>query len=402
VNTTPTPQVDRVVASAALGRAVLVGRAAATMTAAGAGLGLVDNPRPLLIVLGIVLATTIAGCATLARWPGVVGRPVSIVVVDSFIVVGVLAVSRGEVAYFCCAVGASALAGVLLGFRAIPVWAGHATLGYLIAASVLDNASPRADVATFVVAFPMADVLAGLGAAVATNALVRYVDLSVEVVASAQRSAAASERARLARELHDSVAKTLRGVSFAALALPASLRRQPALAEQLAATVSEGATAAAREARELLEGLRLDAPDRDFAETLREICRRWAQSSGIPVDLTLARVDPPVAVRYELTRILHEALRNVEQHAHARRVEVRLSLGPGSVRLSVRDDGTGFEVPDDPSTLSRLGHFGVVGMYERARSVHGVVRLTSTPGRGTTLDVRIPIGAGDPAYAKAR
>jgi signal transduction histidine kinase len=398
VETAVQPRVDRVVAPAALGRAVLLGRAAATMTATAAGLGLVDNPRPLVVVLVIVLSTTMAGCAILARWPRVVRWPVRIVVLDSLVVLAVLAVSQGGVAYFCCAVGASALAGVLLGMRAIVLWAAHAALGYLIAATVLHSTSPPAAVAAFVVAFPMAGVLAGIGAAVAKAALVRYVDLSVEVVASAQRSAAASERARLARELHDSVAKTLRGVSFAALALPTSLRRHPALAEQLASTVSKGATAAAREARELLEGLRLDTPDRALADTVHQICRRWTQSSGIPVQVTVVTVDPPVAVRYELTRILHEALRNIDQHARAQHVQVCVTPERAGVQMSVRDDGVGFHPPDDLSRLRGLGHFGVVGMYERAHSVHGTVKLKSAPGLGTTLEVWMPIADVELAY----
>jgi signal transduction histidine kinase len=387
VETAPTPRVDGVVAPAALGRAVLLGRAAATMTAAGAGLGLVDNPRPLVLVLAIVLGTTVAGCAALARWPRVVRHPMPIILLDSLVVVVVLAVSQGGVAYFCCAVGASALAGVLLGMRAIVLWAAHTALGYLIAATVLHNTAPPAAVAAFVVAFPMADVLAGIGGAVAKAALVRYVDLSVDVVASAQRSAAASERARLARELHDSVTKTLRGVSFAALALPSSLRRHPALAEQLASTVSKGATVAAREARELLEGLRLDAPDRDFIETVEQICRRWTASSGIPVQVTVLPVELPVAVRYELTRILNEALRNVDQHAHAQHVQVCVLPARNGVRMSVRDDGVGFQSPEDPA-----------GMYERAHSVRGSVQLKSAPGRGTTLEVWMPIRGEDLAY----
>jgi signal transduction histidine kinase len=384
--------VDRMVARAALSRAVVLGRAAATTTAAGAGLRLVDDPGRLGAVLAIVALTSVAGLSVLSHRPAVVRRPLPILVLDSFIVLVVLAVSRGGVAFFCCAAGASALAGVLLGMRALCLWAAYAALGYLVAADVLHTWAPPVDIAAFVVAFPMAGVLAGIGAAVATGALVRYVDLSVRVVASAQRSAAAAERARLARELHDSVGKTLRGVSFAALALPSSLRRHPSLAEQLASTVSEGATAAAMQARELLEGLRLDVPDRDFAETVREICRRWTHASRIPVRANVAAVDPAVAARYELTRILQEALRNVAQHAGAQCVDVGVTRADDGLRLWVHDNGGGFPVPDDPATLRAGGHFGILGMSERARSMHGTLRMTSAPGHGTTVDVWMPIG----------
>ncbi len=384
------------VAPAALGRALLLGRAAATLTAAGAELRLVNDPRRLIIVLAIVVATTAAGLVVLSRNPHVVRHPILIVALDLVLVLVVLAVSQGGVAYFCCAAGASALAGVLLGMRALMLCSGHAALGYVVADRVLHAATPSPGIAAFVLAFPMADVLAGIGGAVAAAALMHYVNLSVEVVASAQRSAAASERARLARELHDSVAKTLRGVSFAALALPNSLRRHPALAEQLASTVSEGANAAAREARELLDGLRLDNPDEDFATNLQRICQHWADTSGIRVKLTLAAADPPVAVRYELSRILQEALRNIAQHASANLVELILVRDARALRLVIRDDGHGFDLPRDLSVLRADHHYGILGMQERARTIDGTLRVNSTPGRGTRIEVSVPL---DPAPA---
>jgi signal transduction histidine kinase len=386
-----TPLVDPVVAPAAVGRAVLLGRTVATVTAAAAGLLLVDDSRPLVAVLAIVVLTTVAGLVTVSRNPRVVRHPVPILVLDCLVVLGVLAVSRGGVAYFCCAAGACALAGVLVGMRALAVAAVHAALGYVVAASVLHSASASPELAAFVLTFPMAGVLAAIGAAVTTAALDRYVRLSVAVVASAQRSAAASERARLARELHDSVAKTLRGVSLAALALPSSLRRHPALAEQLAGTVSHGATVAAREARELLDGLRLDLPDRDFATTLGGICEQWSRTFGIPVQLVAATVDPPVAVRYEMCRILQEALGNAARHAHASRVAVHLSQTRRYLRLRIRDDGRGFAVPADLSELRAGNHYGIIGMHERAHTVDGTLHVASTPGGGTTVEVSVPL-----------
>ncbi|MET7424645.1 ATP-binding protein [Dactylosporangium sp. NPDC005555] len=381
--------VDRVVAPAALGRAVLLGRAAATLTAGAVGLRLVADPRPLLATLAVVAVTTAAGLAVLSRHPRVAGRPVPGIAVDAAAVLGVLALDGGGVTFFCCAVGASALAGVLAGMWALPLAAGYTALGYTVAAAVLPaGADPR--LAGFMLTFPIACVLATAGAAVATAALRRYVELSVRVVASAQRTAAASERARLARELHDSVTKTLRGVSFAALALPQSLRRHPDLAEQLAGTVSRGAEAAAQEARELVDGLRLDAPDSDFADTVQEICRRWSQVYGIPVRLATAPVDPPVAVRYELCRILQEALHNVAQHASARHVRVAVRSAPGRVELRVRDDGRGFGLPADLAELRAARHFGLIGMYERAHTVDGSLHVASSPGRGTTVEVTVP------------
>ncbi|GAA3224132.1 hypothetical protein GCM10010532_055760 [Dactylosporangium siamense] len=368
---------------------MLLARAAATLTAGAVGLRLVADPRPLLAALAVVAGTTLAGLAVLSRHPHVARHPVPVLAADTAAVLGVLALDGGGVTFYCCAVGASALAGVLAGMWALPLAAAHTALGYLVAAAVLPaGADPR--LAGFVLTFPIACVLAAAGAAVATAALGRYVELSVRVVASAQRTAAASERARLARELHDSVTKTLRGVSFAALALPQSLRRHPDLAEQLADTVSRGASVAAEEARELVDGLRLDAPDSDFADTVQEICRRWSQVYGIPVRLATAPVDPPVAVRYELCRILQEALHNVAQHASARHVGVAVRGAPGRLELRIRDDGRGFGLPADLSQLRAAQHFGLIGMYERAHTIDGSLHVASSPGRGTTVEVTVP------------
>jgi signal transduction histidine kinase len=380
---------DRDVAAAALTRAVLIGRAAAAMVAAAAGLLLVDDPARVVSVIALIAVATAAQLGVLARWPRVVASPVVAVVADFLVLFAVLAVSRGSIAYFCYAAGAGALAGVLLGLRALPVWAAQAAIGYTAIAEVLHRTDPPAELTAFVVAFPMAGALAGVGAAMACTALTRQLELSARLVASAQRSAAASERARLARELHDSVSKTLRGVSLAALALPSSLRRQPALAEHLAGTVAAGATAAARQARELLEEMRLDVADRDFASGVADLCAAWSAATGIPVRTALAPLDPPVYVCHELNRILREALANVARHAGAARVYVRLAPTRDGALLAVADDGVGFAMPRELHGLQSAGHFGIVGMAERARTAGGSLSIDSIPGAGTTVTARV-------------
>ncbi|NMO53162.1 hypothetical protein HH310_18435 [Actinoplanes sp. TBRC 11911] len=382
--------VGRVVAAAALARAALIGRAAATLTAAAAGLLLVDDRWPVVAVIALVTVTTGAQLAALGRWPGLVTRRAAAIAVDSILVLAVLAVSRGSVAYFCFAAGAGAVAGVLLGLRALPVWAAHAGLGFTVIAEVLRRTEPPVDIVAFVVAFPMAGALAGVGAAMATTALTHQLELSAHLVASAQRSAVASERARLARELHDSVTKTLRGVSLAALALPSVLRRQPALAEHLAGTVVTGATAAAQQARELLEEMRFDV--RNLAAAVDELCQAWSASTGIPIRVSAAAVEVPDQVSYELIRILREALTNVARHGQARRVSVELAPRPHGLLLEIADDGVGFAVPADLSGLQSAGHFGIVGMNERARTAGGVLRIASAPGSGTRITVHLPLG----------
>ncbi|WP_061295385.1 sensor histidine kinase [Herbidospora cretacea] len=383
--------VDPLVAPAAICRTVLLGRAAVVLTSAGAGLLLVPGTWRVLSVVALTVVATVAEVTVLTRRPAIVRRALPVIAADWVVASGVLLLSRGGMAYFCFAAGSAALAGALMGMRALPIWAVQAAFGFGAAAWALRAAPYSPDVAAFVMAFPMLSVLAGMGGAVAAAALVRYVDLSVEAASSAQRSAAADERARLARELHDSVSKTLRGVSFAALALPSSLRRHPALAEQLADTVSKGAEVAAREARQLLEGLRGDSPDRSFGDVVHEICRSWQQDIGLTIRVTVACAEPGVAVRYEMIRLLQEALTNIRRHAHASHVTIRLTQSGGVLELIVGDDGVGFTMPEELSRLQSQGHFGLVGMAERARAVGGHLRVRSFPGAGTVVTAVVPV-----------
>jgi signal transduction histidine kinase len=385
------PGVDRTVAAAALCRAVLLGRAVVTVTAAGAGLLIVPHPGRIVLVMAVVALSAAVQVVVLSRWPAVVRYAVAVLLADSLLLAGVYVLNAGSAAFYLFAAGAAALAGVLAGYRAWPLWAGQAVAGFFAAAHVLRAGGVTPSVAAFVVAFPMATVVTGLVAAAVTAATVRHVDLLVEVIAAAQRSAAASERARLARELHDSVAKTLRGVSFAAVALPASLRSRPELASRLADVIAEGADVAAREARDLIFGLRADDPGLPFAAAVSRICDEWSQASGTPVRVRADPVEPSPEARYELGRILHEALQNVARHASANGVDVGLrSSRDGGVRLIVQDDGHGFTVPADLAVLRADGHFGLLGMAERARSAGASFTVRSAPGSGTLVEVLVP------------
>jgi signal transduction histidine kinase len=157
--------------------------------------------------------------------------------------------------------------------------------------------------------------------------------------------ASQSERARLARDMHDSLAKTVSGMGFAALALARRIERDPAGAAEEARRLAEDARQATREAREIIIGLRSDAGEQlPLAAALQAEARRWAAGTGVQVALAVEEVGElhPVAER-ELEWILREALGNVDRHARAGKVTVRLRrLGSRAV-LTVADDGAGFD-----------------------------------------------------------
>jgi signal transduction histidine kinase len=385
----------RFAAAVAVIRAVLVGRLVVMIATVAASIRLVDDPlRP---ALALALATVVTGVQLylINHRPDILRHRLGALTLGVIMTFAMLVISCGGLAFYCYALGSCMVAGALLGTGGLLLWLAHAGLGLAMVTQLLRSIEPggRGLLAPFLIAIPVADVIAGLATAALTAALTRYIELSIETARTAQRSAATSERTRLARELHDSVAKTLRGVSFAAVALPTSLRRHPDLAEQLAATVWMGAETAQRETRELLSALRRDIPDQPFVDTVRSVCASWSAASNVPVALDLTRLEPTLAARYELTQILSEALRNVAQHAGATLVEVGLTHEGELLRLTVHDNGAGFAVPNDLSGLSAHGSFGVVGMSERARTIGGGLTLRSHPGGGTTIVVTTPSGA---------
>jgi two-component system sensor histidine kinase DegS len=92
-----------------------------------------------------------------------------------------------------------------------------------------------------------------------------------------------------------------------------------------------------------------------------------------------------------LYRIAQEALNNTRRHAHAQHIQVELKFEPAAVLLRVHDDGQGFEVPSylNLNDLTRTGHFGLIGMRERALLVNGQLRIVSSTGKGTTVTLSL-------------
>ena len=211
----------------------------------------------------------------------------------------------------------------------------------------------------------------------------------------ARMLAAQEERERLARDMHDSLAKTVHGIGFAALALSRRIRVDPPGAEEDARKLAEDARTAAQEARELLSGLRgRDDSELPLPTAIRSEAARWGERTGTPIGGALDDVGPlPTLALRELRWILREALANVERYAHASRVDVHLRRLGQRVVLTIADDGEGFEAPDDLDSLAGVGSFGLSGMRERARLAGGELSVESEPGDGTVISVWVPAGA---------
>jgi signal transduction histidine kinase len=200
------------------------------------------------------------------------------------------------------------------------------------------------------------------------------------------------ERLRIAREMHDGMAQVLAYVNTKAQAVQQQVRRgRIDEADANLTQLAEAARDVYAEVRESILGLRTqaDSPE-EFGATVVEYLRKWEVQTGVSVH---AEVSRSIAIggrrSLELLRILQEALANVRKHAGATEVRVFLTTAEGVVRLTVSDNGRGF----DPSTdeRSRTGRYGLVTMRERAQGVGGGTTVTSSPGRGTIVAAEIPL-----------
>lgn len=196
------------------------------------------------------------------------------------------------------------------------------------------------------------------------------------------------ERRRLARELHDDTIQSL-----IALNQRIQLAEMNAPDEPLRGRLAEMQGMVEQtigDLRRVTRDLRpIYLEDLGLSPALQMLARDAAASHDIPIDYTLEGEERrlPAATELAFYRIAQEALSNIARHAHAERAGVTLSFGPAAATLTIVDDGAGFDVPENLNALAAAGHYGLLGMQERAQAVGARLTLDSAPGRGTSLTV---------------
>jgi NarL family two-component system sensor histidine kinase YdfH len=204
----------------------------------------------------------------------------------------------------------------------------------------------------------------------------------------------AAERQRIARELHDTLVQGLAGLTMQLEV--ANLRLTNQRYEQAQTTIKqamERTRATLAEARHAIYDLRLDAePEHNLVITVQEEIEHFTEDSTVEctVDIEALSSAPP-SLHMHVLRMIAEGLTNVAHHAQAQHVWVSATYEHSgkdkSLLIEVRDDGKGF----DPEVAAReVGHYGLIGLRERARLLGGKLEILSKPGKGTTLQLRIP------------
>ena len=200
------------------------------------------------------------------------------------------------------------------------------------------------------------------------------------------------ERARLAREIHDTLAQGFVGISSQLDAVAMCLTDEASPARKYLDMARKMARHSLTEARRSVMDLRSSVLEgQDLASALESGARVWTAGSG--VEATVHAEGPPgelpQAMEQHLLRIAQEAVTNVLKHAGAKKIAIHLRFSERKLRLKIEDNGRGFEEQDVFSSLG--GHFGLIGMRERAERLGGELRLESRPGVGTEVEVTVPL-----------
>ena len=197
-----------------------------------------------------------------------------------------------------------------------------------------------------------------------------------------------SERARIARDLHDSLLQGFQGLLFRLQAVRILMPLRPADAARDLETAMDLGDKALHESRSTVTDMRASASSQiDLRDSLTALGKELSLHE-VPTYRVLVEGRPrqiALLVRDEIYQIVREAVRNSLAHAHARQIEVELVYGESEFRLRVRDDGIGFDskIVDHP----RVGHFGLQGMRERAESFGAYLRAWSDSGTGTEIEL---------------
>lgn len=202
------------------------------------------------------------------------------------------------------------------------------------------------------------------------------------------------ERKRIARELHDDTIQAMVALSRRLDALSTFSEQLPQPAMRHFKQLRELTTSALRNVRRFVQDLRPPALDHlGLVPALEGLTSDLMEKEGIEVELTVEGEKRRLMPEEELVlfRIAQEALNNARRHSQASQVVIQMEFSPDGVRMTINDNGRGFEIPERTGDLVATGKLGLIGMYERARLLGGTLLVESEPGRGTTVIADVPI-----------
>lgn len=213
---------------------------------------------------------------------------------------------------------------------------------------------------------------------------------NTELAAKARMSAVVEERQRLARELHDAVSQQLFAISMTATAVGRTLDQDFEKAKRQVKLIEEMASVAQSEMRALLLHLRpVHLEGKKLSEAIPELVEEMRAKVSMEISLDMEEdLQLSKGIENHLFRMVQEAMSNTFRHAKATKMDIVLQKRGEAVRLSIRDNGIGFDVMAKKQTS-----YGLVSMEERVSELGGSLNVASAPGKGTRIEIRVPIVA---------
>ncbi|HSM25616.1 MAG TPA: histidine kinase N-terminal 7TM domain-containing protein [Anaerolineaceae bacterium] len=208
-----------------------------------------------------------------------------------------------------------------------------------------------------------------------------------------QRLAAEQERQKMGRELHDNLAQVLGYINFQSKTIR-NLFEEGEITSAMTGIaklidVSEEAT---NDVRAFIQNTRQDSQEKKgFLPAINSYIESFRKLTNLPISLNLYDIDiesiSTTKNRLHMLRIIQEALSNIQKHANAKSIQINFSQTPKSLIITIIDDGDGF----DPFDAAKEGHFGINIMQERAKEAGGYLDIRSEIGKGTTIQVSLPV-----------
>jgi signal transduction histidine kinase/uncharacterized protein YdeI (BOF family) len=217
------------------------------------------------------------------------------------------------------------------------------------------------------------------------------VEMSARKEVEIQSKATLAERTRLARELHDTLEQVLTGIGLQVDIANELVDTDPSAGKRHIKLVRNLMTQTQLELRRSIWDLRSrELEEFDFPNALRINAHHVSDGTNLKLEIETSGTLRALSEVTEenLLRISQAAVTNVIKHAHATGININLHFGEREVTLRIKDNGQGF----DPRRVSgeTEGHFGLLGISERVKRLNGNLKITSTPGQGTCLEVRVP------------
>ena len=198
------------------------------------------------------------------------------------------------------------------------------------------------------------------------------------------------ERGRIARDLHDTVLKTLHGLALEAHVL--GRRADSPAAKEKAQYIERVCQRSTQQIREMIHELRTESQESGIASEMSRMVAEWGKATGIKAEFTASGRDQtlPLMTSHNLRNVLSEALENIRRHAHASQANVSIELQRGEVRLEIADNGEGIGYsPAEVFSLMSKGKYGISGMKERVEQLNGQFSIDGS--HGTRLLITVPL-----------